>query len=559
MPSAKRALLLFSSVFVGAPALAANPSAFPEYVQRVEAEFATESDAAAAEASFSPLPNGARYAFFCRWDDNRAANVRKAEMMDAVGVKGTFFLIGGKSAYLQDTGRRLVALGNAIGNHSLSHPSNMDTLPPNEVFRQILLGRIGVETNTWWTVTAFAMPWTRWCMGDPKRHGLFTRLLANTGHLWNDGHDAAHFSANDTAPDPGKFRAGFAEATARAEESGGTISADFGTHADCDEAGDTVQGRCIAENLSVGGAWRTHANAFAAYRYSSRNGRIAVAGRDGCTVAFDVVRFPPAFLGDQVPVELVFSRQPQTVRCKTADVRPVGKGGCWTLPHNRGLGMPHTIQGVTPGWLGFDVDEAAGTVRIALPSCAATWRDVCAVIMVPPMWRRGRIVAFDGGTFQLGDRSEDPVDFEGIRIYAVSVDYMDEACVPRRVWSVLERRGETPPFVSAEQGRENRHNAAMVRGLSALVAATALDSSGLADASRILVWHLTDLHDVGFRWGSDIVKSSYWRQTGISDWRLRGRPPGGPLTRPEGRSPAASHVVGPSLDATMNRDTIGGA
>ena len=59
---------------------------------------------------------------------------------------------------------------------------------------------------------------------------------------------------------------------------------------------------------------------------------------------------------------------------------------------------------------------------------------------------------------------------------------------------------------------------AKVRGHSALVAATALDGTGLADASRILVWHLTDLHGEGFTWGGDIVKSSYWRQTGILDW-----------------------------------------
>ncbi len=57
-----------------------------------------------------------------------------------------------------------------------------------------------------------------------------------------------------------------------------------------------------------------------------------------------------------------------------------------------------------------------------------------------------------------------------------------------------------------------------VHGHSALVAATALDGTPLGNSSRILVWHLTDLHGEGFAWGGDIVKSSYWRQTGILSW-----------------------------------------
>ena len=73
-------------------------------------------------------------------------------------------------------------------------------------------------------------------------------------------------------------------------------------------------------------------------------------------------------------------------------------------------------------------------------------------------------------------------------------------------------------FVQAGDSFEAGALSASVRGHSALVVATALDGSGLADASRILVWHLTDLHGEGFSWGGDIAKSSYWRQTGILDW-----------------------------------------
>lgn len=59
---------------------------------------------------------------------------------------------------------------------------------------------------------------------------------------------------------------------------------------------------------------------------------------------------------------------------------------------------------------------------------------------------------------------------------------------------------------------------ATVRGHDALVAASALDGATIGKSSRILAWHLTDLHGDGFEWGGDIVKSSYWPQTGILDW-----------------------------------------
>ena len=58
---------------------------------------------------------------------------------------------------------------------------------------------------------------------------------------------------------------------------------------------------------------------------------------------------------------------------------------------------------------------------------------------------------------------------------------------------------------------------AKVRGHNALVAATALDGATLAESSRILVWHLTDLHGKDFAWGGKTAKNgrSY---VGILAW-----------------------------------------
>ena len=59
---------------------------------------------------------------------------------------------------------------------------------------------------------------------------------------------------------------------------------------------------------------------------------------------------------------------------------------------------------------------------------------------------------------------------------------------------------------------------AAVRGHQALVAAASLDGAPLQTSSRILVWHLTDVHGEGFSWGGDILKSSFWPHKGMLDW-----------------------------------------
>lgn len=429
----KKTVANIMAVALWSIAASATAPEFPSYTQRVTATFANEVEAANAEVSIAPLPGGARYAFFCRWDDNREANLRKASMMDAVGVKGTFFLFGGDK-YLRTTGHRLIASGHAIGNHSLTHPSNMHELPACEVFRQIALGKIALETNTDWTVNSFAMPWTRWREDSmPERHALFLRILADTGHLWNDCHDAATFSANDREPDSARFHNGFAKASARAEASGGHLAAVFGIHADSDETGDAIQGQCIAECVPTGGVWRTHANAFAAYRYEAGHGCVTVVERRGRRVSFVVKRFAPAQLGYANSLELVFTHPPVSVECPTAETSLAGDGR-WSLAHDNGQSVPATIRSVPPESLGFEVDEAAGEARIA--PFPPSWHNVFAVVMAPPPWANGRTVV-TGDRVSLGSPATDLNKVSGeVRTYILSVDYIEDG-VARRVYSII--------------------------------------------------------------------------------------------------------------------------
>ena len=82
---------------------------------------------------------------------------------------------------------------------------------------------------------------------------------------------------------------------------------------------------------------------------------------------------------------------------------------------------------------------------------------------------------------------------------------------------VVSCRRAAGGFVGIGESFDTRSLRAKVRGHGALVAAAALDGSGLADASRILVWHLTDLHGQGFSWGGNVKKDNHLR-TGILSW-----------------------------------------
>ena len=59
---------------------------------------------------------------------------------------------------------------------------------------------------------------------------------------------------------------------------------------------------------------------------------------------------------------------------------------------------------------------------------------------------------------------------------------------------------------------------ATLRGHGGLVAVSSLDGAPLAESSRILAWHLTDLHGEGFSWGGETKRASFLPQTGILDW-----------------------------------------
>lgn len=448
----------------------ANPLGFPEYVQILEADFANESEARAAMVSLADLPDGARYAFGCRWDDNREANLAKAEMMAEIGVRGTFFLFGGDK-YLRESAPQLLKLGHAIGNHTLSHAARMHEISAEAAFEQILRAKIDIETATGWTVTSFAMPWGWRTPDDPERKPLLAKMLLDTGHFVSAqgrvkdngaGPDVFYpslvFSANDAVPDAKLFREKFGKLVQDAVRHPLDAPIVFGVHADSDERGTWVQKRCLQSVLPESGVFLADANTWGAYRYSRLNGSAAITERCGNVVSVSIRRFAPSSLGSDVPLSVVFSPTPQTVRCASARVLKGKAKGEWKVEHDRTRGLPQSVRrihgdagsscGVAAS---LSVDESRGVADYSVSTTdGSVLTDVSLVFYAPPMWLRGRhscqrrrLDATERieGSFALGRRSARSDYAVGRRFYAMAVDYVQNG-VPRRLYVENETGAE---------------------------------------------------------------------------------------------------------------------
>jgi peptidoglycan/xylan/chitin deacetylase (PgdA/CDA1 family) len=94
------------------------------------------------------------------FDDGWADQQTAAATMKNSGLHGTFFAISGligQPGYMTSANlQQLVADGNEIGGHTVTHP-DLVNLPPDEVKRQVCNGRVALM-NLGFKVTSFAYP-----------------------------------------------------------------------------------------------------------------------------------------------------------------------------------------------------------------------------------------------------------------------------------------------------------------------------------------------------------------------------------------------------------------
>ena len=439
MKNAQRSALLALAAVSAALGAAANPLNFAEYEQTVTATFATPAAAEAATLRAADLPEGCSRVFTSRWDDANPAHVAKAEMLTANGIRANFYLNDGDGDYLRTVAPKLLALGHALGNHTVGHPDMMD-IPANAAWAEILREKIAIETRLSTPCVAYAAPfgWTKTI--DADRAPLVVRMLQASGHYvcddapvcrpgWDCAADAwfetVRFGADDRQPSRAAYDREFAAAERRLAQRPEIGRLTFGVHSWCDAAGTKLQGELLAETRRAHPDWYfCHANAFGAYRYSARFGRVRKVGTDGVRATWRVTRFDPVDLGDGIPLSLVFSEPPAA--CPLTR----GRNGTYALAHAR----PTSFVAADAAELDLVLtpDAQKGTLAVRLTNkTGEPLTGVRLTACLPPRWQVQRQVAEIGAVapnaavvhrFGLGELREAASE-GGAALYAACADF----------------------------------------------------------------------------------------------------------------------------------------
>lgn len=438
----------------------ANPLGVNTYEQTFKVKFADAEAAKRAECVMSRLPDGASAMLSARWDDSNPRHVAKVQMLKEVGVKSTIYA-NGTGEFLDDEAKKIMDLGNSIGNHTTSHPFLME-ISANRDFSEILLNRIAIETALDASCVSFAAPYG-WCAAiDEEKPVLVSDILFNTGHYVsgdnvipetkggeNKRYPTRLVRSGDSKVVPEQVAKSFTNALEWIAANPRFPRMSYGIHSWCDSAGNRLQAQTIRD------AWRddwcTGTDAeYGAYSYQFDYGKIEKAAVNGDVAEFKVTRFDPRPLGSAIPMSVRFSETPKEIPLSA------GLRGTYALPHD----AIHKI--VTK--IGKPLSEKFPKINVELKLDAdllhvkirndseVRMDDIYGVVMLPPKWKNGRVVfkfppLAPGEDLNLGPIILEPSDRKdyayGTADYACSVDFNQngEAC---RIWAQTKERGEDP-------------------------------------------------------------------------------------------------------------------
>ena len=397
-----------------------DPMQFPSYIQTVSAEFANAQAAKDAKLDIAPLPGNAAIACSCRWDDSCAAHLKKSTMMKEVGVKGSFYLVRKGALKKHDT-RKLMDDGHAIGNHTISH-KHMEAISHDAAFREIMEQRVCLEKDIGRTVTSYVSPfgWKTVNANDADAQSKVRHMRSVLDSVVYGGHFVSQdgsprwsrldkstwmwtnrFNSDDRHPNRQKFVEGFTSRRAAAL-SNGVPRVTLGTHSWCNDEGTANQGKWLKEFFLAPDAVQMNDWEYGAYRYSFIHGSVRKISVNGNIATFEVKRYHPAFIGDEIPLSLLFSEKPVSVKATTGGSAAVtvakGERDTWTLPHDAAHTMPKKISDAFPGLdITVDPDEANGSLSVSMRNATGgELSDVTVVAVLPPKWNRRRCVEHCG-------------------------------------------------------------------------------------------------------------------------------------------------------------------
>ncbi len=323
--------ILFFLMILCVDALHANPAGMDTYTQDFSVEFKTGAAAQRAKLSTLALYRGLDQAFSSRWDDNHIDGLKVREIMEAQGLRGTFFLnasdgwtapteagvtLDGEPA--KALAKALLKGGNSIGAHSLNHEF-VPFLNRNKQFYEVLGCRVDREINSQSPLSAYAfsfMSVRNDLEGDSSQRD-FVEILRRSGFYLHSEHTFERTLAS-----------GMLVGTMICGDGGGS---DFGVDLakELKKSADDTDKKLWVVSMhpwaqAWGGPsfsklvkfyqrwagnkrwWYCNQNEYAAYRYQALYGRVD-AKVEGKRLRIQMLRFDPRDLNDATPLTLRLS------------------------------------------------------------------------------------------------------------------------------------------------------------------------------------------------------------------------------------------------------------
>ncbi len=298
---------------------AANPLGFREYKQKFTLTFPTEQDAKNAVLKAKPLPADYKIAFSSRWDDSTPSHLKTHNIMLKHKIKGTFFL-GNNDWVLKNHPNYLSELlkgGCTFGAHTLTHPQ----LPGQnayEHFREYMLNRIKIETQSQSPVNSQAIPFCNWWNQDskiPQSIGWAMRasgIISSPDVLYPNRENeigypkkslaqSKFFAPGDRNPDLEKMEKMLKNALNDKKSLAIQPSITYGIHSWHTPEGLVNLDKAYARLANNPEWWYCNQNEYGAYRYEALNTSVEKKV-NGKNAEFTVTRIMPFELGADVPL-----------------------------------------------------------------------------------------------------------------------------------------------------------------------------------------------------------------------------------------------------------------
>lgn len=346
-----------------------GPIAMDSYEQSFTVTFRSEAAARNARLRIAPLYHDFRAAFSTRMDDCNLNDIRVAEVMARYGQKGTFFLnnpenwwqdnpitgvrVGGDLA--TKVPMRLLAGGNSIGGHTLSHEI-LPVLSKNDAFREILGSRVALETKSASPVLAFVYPnvifRSEFRDGSDRedleemlrRAGIYQLGEHKYNQNWDSGLQDALFIVCDNSTNGGKYSERVLTRDFREGEAPLFLVTMHALVNAWGGAGYPKLAEIYQKWANQREWWYCNVNQYGAYRYQALHSRLATF-IDGDVVRVVLTRPNPLDLNDWIPltlrVEGISNEEVASVACDDAEVKPIPLEGSYAfdLFHSREYGM----------------------------------------------------------------------------------------------------------------------------------------------------------------------------------------------------------------------------